>query len=145
MNGVDRLMFVGIGRHFDTFAVLSEYLVETGDFQKVAHLLLAGRVFEDSLHYFHILVRLFDSLFQGIFQHQILSYQDLNFEEPIFIEPEFRTEEMPEELFESSELPDRFTLADFLDYNVNDEAHPINKLVRLWNRGENLYFCIFSG
>ncbi|KAK6766002.1 hypothetical protein RB195_025735 [Necator americanus] len=45
-TGMDRLQFVGLGRHPDSLHVLSEYLYSTQDCQVVSHLLVAGRCFE---------------------------------------------------------------------------------------------------
>ncbi|ETN83671.1 hypothetical protein NECAME_07276 [Necator americanus] len=46
-TGMDRLQFVGLGRHPDSLHVLSEYLYSTQDCQVVSHLLVAGRCFEE--------------------------------------------------------------------------------------------------
>ncbi|KIH68619.1 hypothetical protein ANCDUO_01037 [Ancylostoma duodenale] len=45
--GMERLQFVGLGRHPDALQVLSEYLYSTQDCQVVSHLLVAGRCFEE--------------------------------------------------------------------------------------------------
>ncbi|EYC07131.1 hypothetical protein Y032_0072g699 [Ancylostoma ceylanicum] len=46
-TGMERLQFVGLGRHPDALQVLSEYLYSTQDCQVVSHLLVAGRCFEE--------------------------------------------------------------------------------------------------
>lgn len=55
---MNRLVFTGLGNHADSFAVLADYLDETKDFQTVAHLCLAARIFEEDDHYFEVLVRI---------------------------------------------------------------------------------------
>uniref|UniRef100_A0A1I7XEA5 Vps8 domain-containing protein n=1 Tax=Heterorhabditis bacteriophora TaxID=37862 RepID=A0A1I7XEA5_HETBA len=44
---MDRLQFVGLGRHPDSLCVLSDYLYVSRDCQIIAHLLLASRCLED--------------------------------------------------------------------------------------------------
>ncbi|KAJ1348742.1 hypothetical protein KIN20_004115, partial [Parelaphostrongylus tenuis] len=46
-SGINRLQFVGLGRHPDSLTVLSEHLYVTQDCQVFSHLLVAGRCFED--------------------------------------------------------------------------------------------------
>ncbi|WKY16467.1 hypothetical protein Q1695_001257 [Nippostrongylus brasiliensis] len=46
-TGLDRLPFVGLGRHPDSLQVLSEFLYTTQDCQVFSHLLVAGRCFEE--------------------------------------------------------------------------------------------------
>lgn len=46
-SGMDRLQFVGFGRHPDALQVLSEFLYTTQDCQVFSHLLVAGRCFEE--------------------------------------------------------------------------------------------------
>ncbi|KJH42777.1 hypothetical protein DICVIV_11221 [Dictyocaulus viviparus] len=46
-SGMERLQFVGLGRHPDSLTVLSEYLYMTQDSQVFSHLLVAGRCFEE--------------------------------------------------------------------------------------------------
>ncbi|KAE9415621.1 hypothetical protein Angca_000537, partial [Angiostrongylus cantonensis] len=46
-SGINRLQFVGLGRHPDSLTVLSEHLYVTQDCQVFSHLLVAGRCFEE--------------------------------------------------------------------------------------------------
>ncbi|KAK5979916.1 hypothetical protein GCK32_000017 [Trichostrongylus colubriformis] len=48
--GMDRLQFVGLGRHPDSLLVLSEFLYATKDCQVFSHLLVAGRCLEQDDH-----------------------------------------------------------------------------------------------
>ncbi|KAK6059764.1 hypothetical protein COOONC_02583 [Cooperia oncophora] len=46
-KGMDRLQFVGLGRHPDSLHVLSDFLYATQDCQVFSHLLVAGRCLEE--------------------------------------------------------------------------------------------------
>ncbi|KHJ97990.1 hypothetical protein OESDEN_02021 [Oesophagostomum dentatum] len=46
-TSLDRLQFVGLGRHPDALMVLTEYIYSTRDCQIVSHILVAGHCFED--------------------------------------------------------------------------------------------------